>query len=271
MITADNLITVNDGVEIAYTCYGGKNRQAVLLCPGLGATQLGFQADAKFLASQGRYVVCFDLRGHGKSGMPSPLSKEQFTVDKLAEDLLALIDSLNIDCVDLVGNSLGGVVALAAIEKNPERFRSLTTFGTTYELNFPSIVVPIQSLMFKLVGKKRLPGFIAKRSSKKASAQALIKAQYADFSLEAYKMIAANIYRYNYLDVVKRWRGPILMIKGGLDAAINKNLTSTLKQLQQREKFKLVEIPDVGHFANLDAPEQVQTIIEDFIKELDEV
>lgn len=270
-MSVSGLITVGDTVDIAYTCYGSKSQNAILLCPGLGATQLGFQADAEFLVSQGRYVVCFDLRGHGKSGMPETLCKEQFTIEKLAEDVIALIHSLDIKCVDFVGNSLGGVVGLAAIGKSPKLFRSLITFGTTYELNFPSIVVPIQYLMFKLVGKKRLPGFIAKRGSKKAGSQVLIKAQYSNLSLESYKMIAANIYRYNYLDVVDRWHGSVLMIKGCLDAAINKNLASTLKAMEKRENFKLVEIPDAGHFTNLDAPEKVQTIIEGFIKQLEDV
>ena len=264
-------VAVGDGVEIAYTNYGGDSAHSVLIGPGLGATQLGYEADAKFLAAQGRRVVCFDLRGLGKSTRPTDCSKEQVSPEKLGADAVALARTLNIRSVDYIGHSLGGLVGLEAVSKAPELFRSLITYGTTYELNYPFIIVPLQALMYKLLGKKRLADFVAKKSSHLESAQDLIRRHFAEFPTDVGKMMSANIYRYSYLKVLEQWRGPILMLKGSLDVSINNNLDSTLGQLRKRENFQLVEIPEAGHFTNLDKPELVRSAIESFLKKLDEV
>lgn len=270
MVTSGS-ISVGDGVEIAYTSYGNDSPHAVLISPGLGATQLGYAADAQFLASNGRRVVCFDQRGLGRSTRPSDFCKEQFTPAKLAGDALALARALDIRRADVIGHSLGGLVGLEAIAAAPELFRSLITYGTTYELNYPSIIVPLQALMYKLLGKKRLADFVAKKSSQVVEAQDLIREQFADFPTDVGKMMSANIYRYSYLKVLDQWNGPVLMLKGALDLSINNNLDSTLERLRQRDNFELVEIPNAGHFTNLDAPQPVQNAIERFLRKLDDL
>lgn len=47
-----------------------------------------------------------------------------------ADDLMAILDALDIDQVDLVGLSMGGYVALAIAERFPERLRSLALVDT---------------------------------------------------------------------------------------------------------------------------------------------
>ncbi len=261
-----SFVKVADGVTIGYSCFGKPTKEALIFCPGLGATQLGFMADAEYFSSKGMFVICPDLRGQGASSNPEPFEKIQFTPRKLAEDMIELLRSLGVEQVDFVGNSLGGLVGLEIIAAEPKLVRSLTTFGTTYELNFPKLVVPIQALIYKLIGKKRLPGFVANRSSKKAEVQSVIKAQYQSFSRDVAKMISAHIYRYSYLDVINQWKGPILLLRGDLDSSINNQLQSTLALLQQRDNFWVVEIEDAGHFTNLDAPQSVRLSIMKFLE-----
>src|SRR5258706_10835045 len=58
----------------------------------------------------GAEVILYDLRGHGMSERPP----RGYAVADLVADLAALLDALSIDHpVDLVGNSFGGLVALA--------------------------------------------------------------------------------------------------------------------------------------------------------------
>jgi pimeloyl-ACP methyl ester carboxylesterase len=67
-------------------------------------------------------VVLYDLRGHGMSERPS----EHYAVDDLVADLAALLDALAIDHpVALVGNSFGGLVALAFAAAYPDRVSRL--------------------------------------------------------------------------------------------------------------------------------------------------
>jgi len=67
-------------------------------------------------------VVLYDLRGHGMSERPS----EHYAVTDLVADLAALLDALAIDRpIALVGNSFGGLVALAFAAAYPERVARL--------------------------------------------------------------------------------------------------------------------------------------------------
>src|SRR5690606_36322148 len=63
-------------------------------------------------------VHLYDLRGHGRSSMPT----SGYTVADNVDDLEALLDLWGIDGpVHLFGNSFGGVVALAFALRHPER------------------------------------------------------------------------------------------------------------------------------------------------------
>jgi pimeloyl-ACP methyl ester carboxylesterase len=67
-------------------------------------------------------VVIYDLRGHGLSEKPVT----GYTVEEQVDDLFAILDELGIDRpVHLVGNSFGGVLAVAAAVHRPERVAGL--------------------------------------------------------------------------------------------------------------------------------------------------
>jgi pimeloyl-ACP methyl ester carboxylesterase len=67
-------------------------------------------------------VVIYDLRGHGLSEKPAT----GYTVEEQVDDLFAILDELGIDRpVHLVGNSFGGVLAVAAAVHRPERVAGL--------------------------------------------------------------------------------------------------------------------------------------------------
>jgi len=67
-------------------------------------------------------VVLYDLRGHGMSERPVA----NYTVDDLVIDLVSLLDALAVDRpVALVGNSFGGLVALAFAAAYPQRVARL--------------------------------------------------------------------------------------------------------------------------------------------------
>jgi pimeloyl-ACP methyl ester carboxylesterase len=89
----------------------------VLAIHGLGATKASFLPTVAALA--GRYrVIALDLPGFGESGKPlgAPYDARFF-----AESLLELLDALGIERAHLIGNSLGGRVALETGLRAPDR------------------------------------------------------------------------------------------------------------------------------------------------------
>lgn len=76
--------------------------------------------------SQRFRVTLFDLRGHGRSQM----TPDGYTPDNLSRDLEGLLDHLGIRRAHFLTHSFGGVVALNAACRNPDRFASLVLADT---------------------------------------------------------------------------------------------------------------------------------------------
>lgn len=74
-----------------------------------------------------RHVVAPDLRGHGASAWRGD---SIHTMDVLADDVIALIESEGWGQVDLVGLSMGGYVVLSLMERRPDLVRTLALVDT---------------------------------------------------------------------------------------------------------------------------------------------
>ena len=69
-------------------------------------------------------VVRFDMRGSGRSVVPG--SDFPWTLDLLTDDLLAVADAAGAGRMHVVGESMGGTIALNLALRNPARVASLT-------------------------------------------------------------------------------------------------------------------------------------------------
>ncbi|MDX1661969.1 MAG: alpha/beta fold hydrolase [Gemmatimonadota bacterium] len=111
------------GVEFHVVHVGSTERPTAVFLHGLLVDNLA----SWYYALAGRVspivdVVLYDLRGHGKSDRPAT----GYTVDDMVADLDALLDALGIDePVELVGNSFGGLLAVAYALAHPDRVRGL--------------------------------------------------------------------------------------------------------------------------------------------------
>ena len=75
-----------------------------------------------------RRVITFDHRGHGDS--PNTGDPATYTFDQLVADAEALFDELELDRFDLLGHSMGGIVAMRYVLAHPDRVRSLVLMDT---------------------------------------------------------------------------------------------------------------------------------------------
>ncbi len=97
-----------DGVEIAYTARGAGSPALVFIHGGL-ADRTFWEPQLEQLSAEFR-VVALDLAGHGESGRNRP----HWRIAAFAEDVRAVVDAEKLDRMVLVGNSMGGPVALEA-------------------------------------------------------------------------------------------------------------------------------------------------------------
>jgi pimeloyl-ACP methyl ester carboxylesterase len=116
-----------DGVPIAYTAFG--TGTPLVLLHGFSETGESWREAGyvdRFLGA-GRRVVLIDCRGHGASGKPHDAAA--YGGDRRARDIVAVLDALGIETADLMGYSMGGLIALAAALRFPERVRALVVMG----------------------------------------------------------------------------------------------------------------------------------------------
>lgn len=81
------------------------------------------------VVAERRRVVLFDLRGCGRSSRGLPAT--QYQPELVVDDLVALIDLLGCDAVDLLGFSTGGQIAQLFLAGHPERVHAVVLASTT--------------------------------------------------------------------------------------------------------------------------------------------
>lgn len=119
-------VMAEDGVRLAVR-ESGSARAAltVIFVHGFSNRMTSFHLQRTLLAERWGpdvRMVFYDLRGHGKSGMPDT---EHATIDQLGDDLASVIRTVAPrGPVVLVGHSMGGMTILAAARKYPELFGS---------------------------------------------------------------------------------------------------------------------------------------------------
>lgn len=258
------IVTRPDGTDISYHDIGPRRGPAVVLCHGLAAQGRQFRADAEWFAARGFRVIVPDLRGHGLSGRPAVITAGHFTIPVMADDLIGVLDHAGLDAVHWVGNSLGGILALDMIGRVPGRFASLATFGTVYSLALPPMVAPAFPLIYRLFGRGIVSGVTARATTDSVDGRALVGEMLGAFDPQVGQAIAANVRRYDLIAAALGYRGEILLIRGGRDRAVNAALRPTLAAMRGRANFTRVDLRGAAHCANLDLPDTVRAVLEDF-------
>jgi 3-oxoadipate enol-lactonase len=114
-----------NGKELAVEIDG--DGPAVLFVHGLGGTSNFYQVQADALAAS-HTVIRVDSAGAGRSPVADAIS-----VDSHADDLAALLDSLDIDSAAVVGHSMGTLVVRSLAARHPARVSALALLGAVRE------------------------------------------------------------------------------------------------------------------------------------------
>jgi 3-oxoadipate enol-lactonase len=259
---AEKRFSSSDGVGLVYDDLG--TGTPIVLCHGLAAGGAQLMADAAYFAGRGYRVLVPDLRGHGRSEKPRPVNRETLSIARLAQDLREMLDHAEVEPVHWVGNSLGGIAALAMLPAHEARFRTLATFGTSYRLDVPDFWAPLVPPMQALMGKRLSGWLVAQGTTKSVAARPIIQRLIEAFDPKVGLQLSRNLAHYDVIANGVAATLPILMLRGGEDRLINAALGPTLAAMRGRGNFTLVEVPKGGHCMNLDAPDVVRRELEAF-------
>ncbi|SEO02857.1 Pimeloyl-ACP methyl ester carboxylesterase [Rhodospirillales bacterium URHD0017] len=102
---------------------GRAPREPILFHHGIGASA-GIWTGWFPALADAHQLVSFDMRGYGRSNIPAADFK--WSLEQMVEDLFAVADAAGLRRFHLVGESIGGTVALAAALAEPQRIATLT-------------------------------------------------------------------------------------------------------------------------------------------------
>ena len=136
----DRTVTVSDGTPIAYTVVGDGPKMPILFVNGWSCSDAYWVAIGPGMVDDGHPTIFMDTRGHGESGLPRDpgflarnLRKEDVTTERLARDVLEVVDDIGLDRVALSGHSLGVQIIVEACRLAPDRVAALMPVAGTFE------------------------------------------------------------------------------------------------------------------------------------------
>ncbi|MBI1286810.1 MAG: alpha/beta fold hydrolase [Flavobacteriales bacterium] len=145
---------MNDGVKIWYDVHRPQDtiKGSVLLIMGLSADALVWP-DFFYqpFVDSGYQVIRFDNRGVGNSDWNAFDPENPYTLSDMANDAIAVLDTLKIEKAHVVGASMGGMIGQTLCTEHPERAQSLTSIMSTAWADDPEMPA-IDLNVFKQIG-----------------------------------------------------------------------------------------------------------------------
>lgn len=269
------------GERLAY--YDEGQGEVLLLIHGMAGSSATWREILPRLAKNYR-VIAPDLLGHGQSAKP----RTDYSLGAFAVGLRDLLDELEVDAATIVGHSLGGGIAMQFLYQHPDYCRRLVLIssgglGRDVGWILRLLSAPGAELVMPVIA----PGFVLRAGdSVKSWLSSLgLRSPRGAEIWNAYSSFSDSATRESFLRTLRSvidYRGqsvsalnrlqlradlPALAIWGEDDAIIP--VDHAYAALEMRPDCRLEVLPGVGHFAQVEAPERVVDLIEDFITATD--
>jgi len=234
----------HDGARIWYATYGS-GPPVILLHGGLGHSgNWGYQVPT--LVDSGYRVVLMDSRGHGRSTR----DLRPFTYELMASDVLAVMDSLDLEKAGAVGWSDGACIALVLAMKAPARVVGVFFFGCNMD---PSGAkeVEFSPILRRCFG----------RHAKDYRILSATPDEFEAFSDAVGEMMKTqpNYSAHELAEI----RAPVAIVQSEHDEFIKPEHAEYLARSIPGSEWIL--LPGVSHFAPLQRPEQFNDVVRAFL------
>lgn len=271
-----------NGLKLHVLACGNNKNKTLLLLHGFPEPALAWKAQLQFFASKGYYALAPDQRGYNKSSKPKGV--KEYTIEKLVQDMVSLIQQVTTDKVVVVGHDWGGGVAWHLAMYYPQMLHKLVIINMphphvmlqTLKKNPQQMLRSTYILFFQI---PLIPQWLLRAFNFKILKQTLIKtAQKDTFSTEllqhyqdAWEQPGAitsmlnwyRAYKYSKQSPDKNVVVPTLIIWGDKDQFLIKEMAP--KSAARCSNSKLEMINDATHWIYHEQPFVVNTLILEFI------
>jgi 3-oxoadipate enol-lactonase len=256
-----------NGAEIFYTDIGDKSATPIVLIHGFPFNSDMWTRQIDVLKSTFR-VITYDVRGHGRS----EVGDGQYTLEAFVDDLIALLDYLRLDKVALCGLSMGGYIALRAVERNPERCRALILCDTTSnadsneaKLRRAASIKTIKASGVKPYAEEFPKAVLSPHTFLKGTdvVETVRNMIQSNSPLGICGALLAMAARTETTPCLPKVDVPTLILVGQDDKTTPPELSEKMHQLIPSSELQIVS--NAAHLCNLENPEEFNTHLLDFL------
>jgi pimeloyl-ACP methyl ester carboxylesterase len=291
-VTAWRARTVDLDGPVRVVDYGGQGPLTFVCVHGLGGWALDWELLAPALARRGR-VLALDLPGFGDS----PLEGRVATVAAHRHLLSRFLDRQVDGPAVLVGNSMGGTISLLHAARRPAALAGLVLVSPVLPASVRRRAHPLVTAQFLVYATPHLGEWFLRARRERLDARdvvdrsvGFIMANLEDVPRHVIEQRYALVERLwarpdsdraflssarsllwlmtdpiGYRRVIRRVGTPVLVVHGGADRLVSAESARHLARL--RPEWSVSVLPGVGHVAQLETPQAVAGLIEQWLSD----
>ncbi len=278
--------TRTNGVHLHYV-FAGQGEPVVLL-HGFPEFWYSWRHQLPALADAGFRAIAPDLRGYNQSSRPAGV--KSYRIAALTNDLVGLVEQVAGGSAVVVGHDWGGVLAWRLATLHPSRVRKLVILNAPHPAAFRDELRNhlgqwLRSLYVLFFQAPWLPEWVLRARNfalleRIFQEQPVRSASFTHDDIAAYKHAlsgprglssplnyyrAAMRYPRDLYEPPQSVAAPTLVIWGCCDPFLNVRLVERLPQWVSN--LRIERLPEISHWVQNDAPEQVNQLLLDFLAE----
>jgi pimeloyl-ACP methyl ester carboxylesterase len=291
----DHDLSVSDGTRIAYAVLGDGPRIPVVLVNGWSCTDGYWVTIAPAVVAAGHRAVLLDMRGHGESGLPRrpgiaarDLRPEDVAPERLAADIVEVLDDAGVERAVLLGHSMGVQVIVETCRMAPERVAGLIAIAGAFEnpvKTFADLPVldrmyPIADFLFSFVplegvrpilrriahpglGRRAFRAFGVGGPNLREKDIASHIAHLGEVNLSVLFKMMTGLRRHHAAEFLPEITVATLVLAGRRDRFTPPSVQQRMADLIHDSE--LVWFDDAGHLLPIEAPDGVTSAITEFL------
>ena len=293
-MTEFHRVGLSTGITLNVAFAGAEDAPAVILLHGFPESHRTWREVAPRLEDSFRLIMP-DQRGFAGSDRPQEV--EAYKTDTLINDIFALADTLGLESFALVGHDWGGAIAWPAALRGDPRLKKLAIVNAPHPVIFQKSVIEdadqraasqyitafrtqgfetaIEAMGYRTFFEKTFARHVDLSKMPESEKQQYI----ADWSQPGALTSMLNWYRAGKMVVpppgltvpLPDWllkafpkvQVPTLVVWGMKDTALLPRQLEGLDELV--EDLRIARLPEAGHFAPWEAPDEVAEALRDFL------
>jgi 3-oxoadipate enol-lactonase len=250
-----------NGIEIHYELHGREGAPWLVLSHSLACSTRMWDPQIEAFKDSHR-ILAYDMRGHGQSEAPAT----PYTLEMLAEDVVALMRHARVARASFIGLSIGGMIGQTLALRHPGLFERMVLADTGHAQNAEAIAQwdeririaqsqGMGALVESTMARWFTEGF--RNSSQALKVAELIR----NTPVAGYVGCGRAIMQLATTARLKEVKLPVLAIAGEQDASA----PGTRYIGEHLPGAKLVLIPQAAHIANVEQPEAFNRALREFL------